>query len=278
MNRYDKKTLAREGLVVLAALLLMLPFYFLVNTALKSDVDALNTSAMALPPQLSMEGIEAAWSGSPTRNIPAGVLNSIIITGGSLLTLIAFGSIAAYTITRIPGRITGLLYGMFVLGIILPFQLGMVPIYVVMRNFGLVGTHLGMILLYSGLLMPLSVFLYTGFTKALPREYEEAAQMDGSTPFQTFRRIVFPLLSPATGTVAILCGMIIWNDFFTSLIFLSGSQNAPLPVVVYGFVGEQVSKWNVIFGAVILSMIPILAFYLVAQKKFIQGFAGGIKS
>lgn len=278
MNRYSKQTLLREGLVLLAALVMMLPFYFLINIAFKSDVDALNTPAIALPPQLSIEGFQAAWAGSPERNIPMGVLSSIIITAGSLVTLIGFGSIAAYTITRIPGRLSGLMYGMFLVGIILPFQLGMVPIYVVMRNFGLVGTHLGMIFLYSGLLMPLSVFLYTGFTRSLPREYEEAAQMDGSSRFQTFVRIVFPLLSPATGTVAILCGMIIWNDFFTSLIFLSGSQNATLPVVVYGFVGEQVSKWNVIFAAVILSMIPILAFYLVAQKKFIQGFAGGIKS
>jgi raffinose/stachyose/melibiose transport system permease protein len=135
-----------------------------------------------------------------------------------------------------------------------------------------------MIIIYTGMLMPLSVFLYTGFVRTLPRDYEEAAQIDGATPFTTFRKIVFPLLGPATGTVAILTSLIIWNDFFTSLVFLSGSKAVTLPVVVYSFVGELVSKWNVIFAAVILSMIPFLAFYLFAQKKFIQGFAGGIKS
>ena len=98
--------------------------------------------------------------------------------------------------------------------------------------------------------MPLSVFLYTGFVRTLPRDYEEAAQIDGASPSTTFRKIVFPLLGPATGTVAILTSLIIWNDFFTSLVFLSGSEAVTLPVVVYSFVGELVSKWNVIFAAV----------------------------
>lgn len=278
MHAYTKKTLLREVLIIIAAIIMMIPFFFLINVAFKSSPEAISTPAIQLPLAPTGESFVEAFQGSPTRNIPMGVLNSLIITGGSLAVLIAFGSICAYTLSRIPGKLSNGLYILFLIGIILPFQLGMVPIYVVMRSVGLVGTHLGMIVLYSGLLMPLAVFLYSGFTRALPREYEEAAQMDGSSNFQTFRRIVFPLLGPATGTVAILGGLIIWNDFFTSLIFLSGSPTATLPVVVYGFVGEQVSKWNVIFAAVILSMIPILTFYLLAQKKFIQGFAGGIKS
>ena len=146
-----------------------------------------------------------------------------------------------------------------------------------MRTVGLVGNHVGMIILYTGLLMPLALLLYSGFAQSLPRDYEESAQVAGAGPFTTFRLIVFPLLAPATGTVAILGGLIIWNDFFTSLVFLNGTEASTLPVVVYSFVGELVSSWNVIFAAVIISMIPILAFYLFAQKKFIQGFAGGIK-
>lgn len=278
MHRYSGRTFVLEIIVIVIAMALMIPFYFLVNVALKGDTDAFLSPAIALPDPPTGSAFIDAWAGSATGSIPQGLLSSIIITAGSLIVLIAFGSIAAYTITRRPGKLSNGLYILFLIGIILPFQLGMVPVYVVMRSLGLVGTHIGMIILYSGLLMPLAVFLYTGFTRSLPREYEEAAQVDGSSKLQTFIRIIFPLLAPATGTVAILAGLIIWNDFFTSLIFLSGSKNATLPVVIYGFVGANVSAWNVIFAGIIISMIPILLFYIFAQRKFIQGFAGGIKS
>lgn len=278
MHRYTGRAFAMEIVVILVAIVLMIPFFFLINVAFKGDTDAFLSAAVALPNPPTFSSFLDAWQGSSSGSIPNGLINSVIVTGGSLIALIAFGSIAAYTITRIPGKLSNAMYLLFLVGIILPFQLGMVPIYVVMRQFGLVGTQVGMIILYSGLLMPLAVFLYTGFTRSLPREYEEAAQMDGSSRLQTFIRIIFPLLGPATGTVAILAGLIIWNDFFTALIFLIGTPNATLPVVIYGFVGTNVSAWNVIFAGLIISMIPILLFYVFAQRTFIQGFAGGIKS
>lgn len=278
MHNYTKRTFAREIAILVVGLLFLVPFYLLINVSFKGSQEALLSPAVAFPQDPTIASFQKALGGQGSRSLLLGVLNSVIITGGALILLIAIGSIAAYTLSRRPGKLSNGLYIMFLIGIILPFQLGIIPAYIVMRNAHLLGTHIGMILLYTGLLMPLSVFLYTGFTRGLPREYEEAAQMDGASRFTTFRRIVFPLLSPATGTVAILAGLIIWNDFFTALIFTNGSKIATLPVVVYSFVGELVSEWNVIFAAVIISIIPILTFYLFAQKQFIQGFAGGIKS
>ena len=175
-------------------------------------------------------------------------------------------------------RMSTALYFLFVLAIILPFQLGLVPTYAVMRDFGLVGSYLGIILLYTGIWMPFSVFLYTGFVLALPKEYEEASRVDGASALRTFRRVVFPLLRPVTGTVAIFTGLIIWNDFFLSLIYLNGTDKTPLPVAVYSFVGAFASRWNLIFAAVIVSLLPIMIFFLVAQRHLIRGFTGGIKT
>ena len=278
MHRYGSRGFALEIVTIVVAMVLMIPFYFLLNVSFKGNSDAFLSSAIAPPRPPSVSAFGDAWAGSATGSIPGGLISSVIVTAGSLVVLIAFGSIAAYTMARLPGRLSNTLYILFLVGIILPFQLGMVPVYVVLRTLGLVGSPFGLIVLYSGLLMPLVVFLYTGFARSLPREYEEAAQMDGSSRLQTFLRIIFPLLAPATGTVAILAGLIIWNDFFTQLIFLSGSANATLPVVIYGFVGANVSAWNIIFAGIIVSMIPVLVFYVFAQRKFIQGFAGGIKS
>ena len=127
------------------------------------------------------------------------------------------------------------------------------------------------------MLMPFAVFLYAGFFRSLSTEYEEAAAIDGATPAQTFFRVVLPIMGPATGTVAILTGLIVWNDFFTSLLFLSGSDAQTIPVTMYYFVGGSVTEWNKIFAIVIISMVPILVFYVFAQKQFMQGYSGGVK-
>jgi raffinose/stachyose/melibiose transport system permease protein len=126
--------------------------------------------------------------------------------------------------------------------------------------------------------MPFAVFLYSGFFRRLPRDYEEAATIDGASRFQIFSRVIFPLMAPATGTVAILAGLLVWNDFFTAVIFLNGSPYMTLPVVVYNYVGSLVSQWNLSFAVVLIAMAPVLAFYVFAQKKMMQGYAGGIKS
>jgi len=126
--------------------------------------------------------------------------------------------------------------------------------------------------------MPLAVFLYTGFIRALPRDYEEAAYMDGASRLRTFIRVVFPLLLPVTATVAVLASVIVWNDFFGQLIFLGGSSRETLPVIVYSFVGQYSSQWNLIFAAVVVTLAPVLAFYVFAQRQLVRGFSGGIKT
>ena len=125
--------------------------------------------------------------------------------------------------------------------------------------------------------MPLTVFLYTGFIRALPRDYEEAARVDGAGILLTFRRVVIPLLRPVTATVAVLTGIIVWNEFFIALIFLSGSHAQTVPVALYSFVGGYVARWNLIFAGLAITIAPILAFYLFAQRHLIRGFTAGVK-
>jgi raffinose/stachyose/melibiose transport system permease protein len=271
---YNRRALVRELIVLLVAAVWWVPFYFLVIVALKPDVEALQ-SPLSFPKAVHLANFSTAWHDA---SLGRALLNSLLITGGSVIALIAIGSICAYAIARRPGRIGTALYILFVLGIILPFQLGLVPAYVVMRHMHLVGSYLGIILLYTGIWMPFSVFLYTGFVRALPKEYEEASRVDGASMLRTFRRVVFPLLRPVTGTVAIFTGLISWNDFFLSRICLNGTKKTPLPVAVYSFVGAFASRWNLIFAAVIVSLAPIMIFFLFAQRQLIRGFTGGIKT
>jgi raffinose/stachyose/melibiose transport system permease protein len=274
LHRYNRRAFGRELMLLAVAAIWWVPFYFLVIVALKPDTEALE-DPLSFPKEVHLANFSTAWHDA---SLGRALLNSLLITGGSVAALIAIGSVCAYTIARRPGRMGAALYLLFVLGIILPFQLGLVPAYAVMRHIHMVGSYLGIILLYTGIWMPFSVFLYTGFVRALPKEYEEAARVDGASMLRTFRRVVFPLLRPVTGTVAIFTGLIIWNDFFLSLIFLNGTKKTPLPVAVYTFVGAFASRWNLIFAAVIVSLAPVLIFFLFAQRQLIRGFTGGIKT
>lgn len=278
MLRYTWKTAIREGLVILASLIMMAPFYLLIVTAFKPREELLTTSPVEFSKNSTLDGFREIFSERGTSSIWNGLLYSGLITAGTVIGLVAIGSITGYVLARKLGRLSKALFYAIVAGIVVPAQLGLIPLYVAFRNLHLLGHWYGLVVLNVGALTPLAVFLYSGFARGLDPAYEEAALVDGATKFQIFRRIVFPLLSPATGTVAILTGLIAWNDFFLGLVFLSGSDEVTLPVVIFQNVGGLTNRWDLIFDLVIVSMVPILTFYLIAQKKFIQGFSGGVKA
>jgi raffinose/stachyose/melibiose transport system permease protein len=275
--RYTGRTFGRELLLIVLAALWWVPFYLLFVVSLKSS-DALTAHPFGLPSHLAFDNYKSAWAGDSSTSLGIALKNSVIITVGTVIGLVVIGSLCAYAIARREGRLSSGLYLLFVVGIIVPFQLGIIPVYVALRKLSLGGTYPGMILLYIGLLMPLAVFMYTGFIQQLPRDYEEAAFMDGASRGRTFARVIFPLLRPVTATVAVLASVIVWNDFFVQLIFLSGGTHETLPVVIYSFVGQYTSQWNLIFAAVVVTIAPVLVFYIAAQRQLIRGFSGGIKT
>lgn len=277
MFRYTKLTALREVAFWLLAIVFLVPFYFLVTTALKSDQETRTTSPLTPPTSLNWGNFTRVLSAQGQSSVLQGLLVSVAITVLSLLFLILLGSLTGYVIARSASRWGTVLYSLFLIAIVLPIQLGVVPLYVGARALGLTGSIPGMVVLYSGLLLPLSIFLYSGFFRGLGTEYEEAATIDGASRIQIVFRIVLPLMAPTTGTVAILAGLLIWNDFFIPLIFLGGSDSQTLTVTMYQYIGSLFSKWNQIFAIVIIAMIPVLALYLIAQKHIIKGFAGGLK-
>jgi raffinose/stachyose/melibiose transport system permease protein len=276
-RRYTWKTFSRELAFLIFAAIFCIPFYVLVSIALKPNKELLTTSPLSFPSDPAFGNFTTAWKGQAGGGLGDAMVNSLVITVCTVLILILLGSLCAYAIARRPSKLSNVLYFLFVLGIVLPFQLGIVPLYVLFRKIDLVGSYIGMIILWVGIAMPITVFLYTGFIRALPRDYEEAAQVDGASTLRTYLRVVFPLLRPVTGTVAILTGLFVWNDFFVSLIFLSGTNRSTLPVAVYGFVGEYFTQYNFVFAAVAIALAPVMIFFLFAQRQLIKGFASGVR-
>ncbi|SEE99656.1 carbohydrate ABC transporter permease [Ruania alba] len=273
MSKYRFRTLALEVVMIGVAVVFLLPVYILVSLSFKSAQE-INAGGLGPPADLYLMNYPEAWEGA---SMGAAFSNSMAITVASLVLLVVLGSSAAYYLARVKSGLSHGSYLLFLAGIVLPFQLALVPLYRMVQDAGLLGTFTSMIVFYVGLQMPLTIFLYAGFTRALPAEYGEAALVDGASHLQSFARITFPLLRPITGTVVILNGVFIWNDFLTPLLYLNGSGNETLPVVIYAFVGQYQAEWGLVFAAVVLAALPMLVVFLALQRYMIRGFASGLK-
>jgi raffinose/stachyose/melibiose transport system permease protein len=276
LDRYTRSTLLREIALILVAAVYCLPFYLMIALSLETDEQTYRAPlSLPWPPQFG--NFSEAWGAGGQGGLRPALLSSLTITVTSVVGLIVLGSLCAYTIARRPGLFGNVVFAAVVVGIILPFQLALIPLFIAMLHLGLVGNYLGIIVLNIGLLMPLTIFLYTGFIRTLPRDYEESARVDGAGILRIYARIVFPLLRPVTATVAVLIGITIWNEFFVAVIFLNGSSHETIPVALYSFAGEGATRPNLLFAGIAITIAPILIFYLFAQRHLIRGFTAGVK-
>jgi raffinose/stachyose/melibiose transport system permease protein len=272
ISRYTRRTLALEvGLWVLA-IAFVLPLFALINLSLKAPHNG--SGAFVLEGRYSFENFGRAWTDG--RLGPA-LLNSAVVAVLSILLILLVASLAAYPLARLGSRWSRGTFLLFMVGLVIPAQLGVLPLFLSMRDLGLNGSLASVILAGAGSSIPFAVFILTMFLRDSPTDYEEAAALDGCGPLRTFWHIVVPLLRPAIGTVAILNVISIWNSFFIPLLFLSGTGNETLPVRISGFVRTYSADWPAVFAALVISAAPILIAYFLLQKYIIQGFAGGLK-
>lgn len=272
MKRYTARTAILEAVMIAAGIVVAFPIYVLVNLSVRAEHDT--SSPVALTTAPSFENYGRAWR---EAGLASALGNSVAVTVSSLLVIILVSAAAAYPLARSTSRWSRWAFLLFALGLLLPAQLALIPLYQTVRDLGLLGSVWSLVLFYSGLQVPFSVFLYAGFLRVIPAEYEEAAAVDGSGPARTFFLIVLPLLRPVTGTVVILNAIFIWNDFLTPLLYLSGSTQQTLPVAIFQFVGQYVADWRLVFAGLVISVLPILLCYFLMQKRIIRGFAGGLK-
>jgi raffinose/stachyose/melibiose transport system permease protein len=181
---------------------------------------------------------------------------------------------AAYTIARKTNRLTKFLRNYFLIGFMVPIQTTMLPLFIIMGDLNLLNTKKGLIFLHSAGAV-FALFLYTGFIRAMPRDLEEAAAVDGAGQFRIFWKIVFPLLKPVTATVSIFNFVWVWNDFILGFLFLGTTDNATLTMQVYNGMGQFENDWSIMIPMLIITALPIVIFFLVMQKRIIGGLIAG---
>ena len=260
--------------LILLSLLFLFPVFLVLINAFKSKF-YISTDPFSLPVGEMFVGLENFRRGLSSVGFFSAVGRSAVITVLSVLAIVICSAMCAWFLVRAEGRMSRLLYGAFVFSMVVPFPMIMYAATYLIDRMRLASV-LGMIPVYLGFGAGLSIFLYTAFVKTLPLALEEAAEIDGAGVLQTFFRVVFPLLSPTAITVAILNGMWIWNDYLLPYLVL-GNRNKTIPVAI------ELSMQGA-FGAVdlgglmamlILAILPILAFYLFAQKYIISGIISG---
>lgn len=228
----------------------------------------------ALPNAGTFSGIENYISGIEKTGFPAAFGWSLFITVFSVIAIVLFTSMTAWYIVRVKNGFTKALYYMFVFSMIVPFQMVMFTMTKTVADLGL-DTPWGLIIVYLGFGAGLAVFMFCGFVKSVPVEIEEAAMIDGCNPFQTFFHVVFPIMKPTAITVAILDAMWIWNDYLLPYLLI-GSEYKTIPIAVQYLRGGYGSvDMGAMMAMLVLSIIPIVVFYLSCQKYIIKGIVAG---
>ena len=274
-----------EIITFILFVLYLFPFFIVIVNSAKTAFD-ITQSPMSFPTDWSVivKNMQTIWTSDNIR-YQSSFISSIIITFFSLLTLNLFSSQAAWVLVRTKTRTSQIIFFIFVASMVIPFQIVMFPLlswYRTVFDFTgirLLRTYPGMILSYIGFGMSLSIFMFHGFIKSIPYELEEAATIDGCNKFQTFYVIISPLLRPIHATVLVLNGIWIWNDFLLPLLILGkGNKVQTIPLAVATFAGAFVKQWDLILTAILMSLIPVVVFFLIAQKHIIKGMvAGSIK-
>lgn len=252
-----------------ASLLVLIPMALILLNAFKADGETM-TMTINLPKTWVFSNFATVIEkGKLIRSF----LNSLLYAGGATILTVVTGTMAAYVFSRRRSKGMNMIYMFVVLGMVIPINY--VTLTKVMQITHLNNTSIGIILLYVALQTPFTVFLTYGFVSKVPVELDEAAVLDGCSPFTLFIRIVLPMLRPAVITAGVLCFLNCWNEFMMPLYFLNSSEKWPMTLAIYNFFGQYELKWNLICADVILTCAPVIILYLTCQKYIVGGQADG---
>lgn len=267
----------REFLLLLGALLFLSPVYIMVVNSFK-DRSEMYENVLALPAEFSFEYYIGAMN---RMNFLAALRNSLFVTITSIVFLVILASMTGWMLARTNNRLSKIIFMMFIATMLIPFQTIMMPLLQlmdqIMKTTGLqmLNTHGGLIFMHIGFNSSLAIFLYHGFIKSIPISLEEAAIIDGCSKFGLFWRIVFPLLKPITVTVIILNVISLWNDFLLPSLVLTSRELRTIPLTTFYFFGEFTIQWNMAMAGLTMTIIPVVIFYIFAQKYIIKGVSEG---
>jgi len=269
-RRFARNVLLYAILVVVGAAMFF-PMVWMFYTSLKTN-DEIYASAWALPKAPQFANYVKAWR---VGHLGTYVFNSVICTSASVLAIVTLASFAAFAFSRLRFRGRELIFALFLLGLIIPVQIVLIPLYSMMAQVGLQNTRISVILPYIAWGLPLSIYILRAFFLTLPLELEDAARIDGCGTFGVFWRILLPLVRPGVATVSIFSSLSVWNEVLLAFVFLRDDALKTLPIGLYAFYGYHLTDFSLLFAALTMVTVPMLILFLVFQRQLIEGLTVG---
>lgn len=258
--------------VVLGALVMLFPFWWTVVTSLTPGA-SIGVSPEVVPTNPSLSAYRELFARTSFGRV---VLNSLGLAVATVVIQVATSSLAAYAFSRLEFRGRGVVFGFYLATMMIPMQVLLVPLFVQMKDWGLVDSYAGVLL--PGVASAFGVFLLRQAMMSVPRELDEAATIDGAGHLRIFARVVMPLVRPAVATFAVFSFMSSWNSFLWPLVILRSPEHRTLPLALASLVGQHTTDWDVLMAGSVVSVLPMLALYVLAQRHVVAGIAGtGIK-
>ena len=262
-------------LLIIGCITIFFPLYMAVIIAFKQPSEMTNdiAGALSFPSSWSFANFAEAMRVTDFWN---SLGNSLLITVVTVVLALIIHSLAGYAIGRSMARskFYNFAYLYIVSGMFVPFAILMMPLVKQTAQMG-IANRFGVIVLYVVFYMPMNLLLYAGYLKNIPIALEEAAFVDGSTTWNTFWKIIFPIMKPMHATVAVLTAMQVWNDVMTPLVIMSGTGKNTLPLAQLNFQTQFGTNYNLAFASYLLALLPILIFYVICQKQILNGVVNG---
>lgn len=257
---------------LIAAAVIGIPLWLVVVTSFKSQGEAQKPD-LSLPqhPQPAANYSDSFHQGALLR----GFVNSVLVVVPSTVLVLVLGAMAAWVFGRRTGKLVGTFYAISISGLLLPPAI--ITTVLTLRSVGLENTRPGMIAVYTGMYLSTSIFFITGFVRTLPIALEEAARIDGASTPQVFFLVVLPLLSPVIATATIMVTLFAWSDVFYAFFVLGGGTRGTLPLNLYQVANSQLylNNWHLIFAYVVMMSVPMVALFLIAQRRVVSGITSG---
>ncbi|MCL2264820.1 MAG: carbohydrate ABC transporter permease [Treponema sp.] len=262
-------------IVLIFAVLAIYPIFWVIIQSFKTTQEYMLESKLALPKVWFVKNYPLTWSGSHNLKFGTLILNSIFYTSITVVSIIMLSFMAGFAFAKLPSKLTPVLHGSFIVGILMTLQSILVPLFLMINAFGLYNTRLGVLIPYIGIGLPMSVYLSAAFIKSIPDSIIESARIDGAKYFRIFWSIILPIASPVAATVAIITTTGTWNDFILVQILVSQNELKTLPVGVNMFSGALASDFGKQFTAIVIGMMPMIIFYIIFRKQITKGVSAG---
>ncbi|MDF2595992.1 MAG: sugar transporter permease [Clostridia bacterium] len=255
----------------LASLTTLYPLAWMAYTSLKTNAE-ITLSTFSLPKALHFENYVNAWR---TAKIGIYFFNSVFIAIVSIILTIVVGALAAFILAKFEFKLRKAIYSLFIVGMLIPMQSVLVPLFIQMRTLRLLDSPFSLILAYTAFGLPLTIFILESFIRAFPDSIIEAAIMDHCGMGKLFTQIILPMSRPALATVTILNFLNNWKEFSFALVFISSDDKKTLPLGLYNFIGAYSNNYAELMAAMMITSIPVIIIYLILQEQIINGMTAG---